>query len=318
MRRFFVALATVVATFGAGVLATSAGAKGAPPVMSLTAAHVNGRIGAVLSDAPFQVTGTVSQYRRNQFVSLHVFDNGQRIRTVRVPIVRRGGQGAFHLALHIGGVGHVTVHAIHFATKRQPRAVSNFVSVWVVAPQAVAGVHSLAARILQSGLEALHYVVGAPGVLDEQTSLSVVAFQKLAGLPATGVPDAATFAAVAAGKGAFPIKFPQDGRHVEADLTHQVLALIGADGQVESIYDTSSGKPSTPTAPGNFRVYLKTPGINDKGMVDSSYFNGGDAIHGYAEVPPYAASHGCLRVPVLDALTIYDWVQIGTPVDVYF
>jgi lipoprotein-anchoring transpeptidase ErfK/SrfK len=35
-------------------------------------------------------------------------------------------------------------------------------------------------------------------------------------------------------------------------------------------------------------------------------------------VPPYAASHGCLRVPVLDALTIYDWVQIGTPVDVYF
>ena len=53
-------------------------------------------------------------------------------------------------------------------------------------------------------------------------------------------------------------------------------------------------------------------------MVDSSYFNGGDAIHGYAEVPPYAASHGCLRVPVPDALTIYDWVALGTPVDVYF
>jgi hypothetical protein len=319
MRRFFVAAAAVaMAALGAGVLATSAGAKVAAPVMSLTATHVNGHIGAVLSDTPFEVTGTMSQYRRHQSVSIHVFDNGQRIRTVRVPVHRRGGRGVFRLALHVGGVGHVTVHAIHFKSRRQVRIVSNFVSVWVVAPQVTAGVHSLAARILQSQLAALHYVVGAPGVLDEQTSLSVVAFQKLAGLPATGLPDAATFAALAAGKGVFPIKFPEHGRHVEADLTHQVVALIGAGGQVESIYDTSSGKPSTPTAPGNFRVYLKTPGINDKGMVDSSYFNGGDAIHGYAEVPPYAASHGCLRVPVLDAPTIYDWVQIGTPVDVYF
>jgi lipoprotein-anchoring transpeptidase ErfK/SrfK len=53
-------------------------------------------------------------------------------------------------------------------------------------------------------------------------------------------------------------------------------------------------------------------------MVDSNYFNGGDAIHGYPEVPPYAASHGCLRVPILDAPQIYGWVQIGTPVDVFF
>jgi lipoprotein-anchoring transpeptidase ErfK/SrfK len=80
----------------------------------------------------------------------------------------------------------------------------------------------------------------------------------------------------------------------------------------------SSGKPSTPTAPGSFRVYLKTPGVNSDGMVDSSYFNGGDAIHGYPEVPSYAASHGCLRVPIPDAPTIYAWVTMGTPVDVYF
>jgi lipoprotein-anchoring transpeptidase ErfK/SrfK len=59
-------------------------------------------------------------------------------------------------------------------------------------------------------------------------------------------------------------------------------------------------------------------GTNNDGMVNSSFFNGGDAIHGYAEVPPYAASHGCLRVPIPDSLTIRDWVQIGTTVDVYY
>ena len=52
-------------------------------------------------------------------------------------------------------------------------------------------------------------------------------------------------------------------------------------------------------------------------MVDSNYFIRGYAIHGYAEVPTYAASHGCLRVPIPNAAAIYSWVQYGTPVDVY-
>ena len=51
--------------------------------------------------------------------------------------------------------------------------------------------------------------------------------------------------------------------------------------------------------------------------MDSNYFIRGYAIHGYAEVPTYAASHGCLRVPIPDAASIYSWVKIGTRVDVY-
>ena len=67
----------------------------------------------------------------------------------------------------------------------------------------------------------------------------------------------------------------------------------------------SSGKPSTPTVIGRFRVYTKTPGVNSEGMVDSNYFIRGYAIHGYAEVPTYAASHGCLRIPIPDAPAVY-------------
>jgi lipoprotein-anchoring transpeptidase ErfK/SrfK len=62
---------------------------------------------------------------------------------------------------------------------------------------------------------------------------------------------------------------------------------------------------------GRFRVYRKQPGTNSHGMVDSSYFIRGYAIHGYASVPVYPASHGCLRVPIVDARPIYDWVRIG-------
>jgi lipoprotein-anchoring transpeptidase ErfK/SrfK len=113
------------------------------------------------------------------------------------------------------------------------------------------------------------------------------------------------------------VRYAQDGRHVEANLTKQVLAEIEPGGRVRAIYTMSSGKPSTPTVVGRFRVYMKTPGENSEGMVDSNYFIRGYAIHGYAEVPTYAASHGCLRVPIPDAPAIYAWVHEGTPVDVY-
>jgi len=314
MRRLLISLTTLATLALSGVAAGAA----ATPTMSLRSEHVNGSVRAVLSDDHWQVTGVLSSFQAHQTVSVHVFENGRPIARRRVALARHGSTGVFHLALHIGGTGKITVHAIHYASRAMPRVTSNFVSVWVVAPQAALGERTLSVRILQARLRALHYVIGAPGVLDSQTSLGVVAFQKEVGLQITGVPDASTFAALAAGKGVFPIRYRAHGRHVEADLTHQVLALIGAGDQVQRIYDMSSGKPSTPTAPGSFTVYNRTPGTNDLGMVDSSYFNGGDAIHGYAEVPPYAASHGCLRVPIPDAQAIYDWVQMGTPVDVYF
>jgi len=115
---------------------------------------------------------------------------------------------------------------------------------------------------------------------------------------------------VLAGRGRFHVRHPDEGHHVEADLSKQVLALIDG-GRVRRIYHTSSGKPSTPTIQGKFRVYMKTPGTNAKGMVDSNYFIRGYAIHGYADVPAYNASHGCLRVPVPNARSIYDWLRIG-------
>ena len=137
-----------------------------------------------------------------------------------------------------------------------------------------------------------------------------MAWRKVAGYSRTYVATADVFAGMLKGRGVFKVRHPKDGRHVEARLNQQVLALINGS-KVERIYHTSSGAPATPTVRGKFRVYLKTPGINAKGMVDSNYFIRGYAIHGYASVPPYNASHGCLRVPVPNARSIYDWLRIG-------
>ena len=157
----------------------------------------------------------------------------------------------------------------------------------------------------------MNYVVPRTGVYDAGTGRAVMAWRKVAGLSRTYDRHRRTSSpACSQGRGKFKVRHPGDGRHVEARLNSQVLALIDK-GKVQRIYHTSSGAPATPTVRGKFRVYLKTPGTNAKGMVDSSYFIRGYAIHGYASVPPYNASHGCLRVPVPNARAIYDWLRIG-------
>jgi lipoprotein-anchoring transpeptidase ErfK/SrfK len=132
----------------------------------------------------------------------------------------------------------------------------------------------------------------------------------------TNVAGEEVFRRLARGEGRFRVRFPSHRRHIEADISRQVLALI--DGRrVLRIYPTSTGAPATPTILGTYRVYMKSYGTNAKGMVHSSYFIRGYAIHGYASVPIYNASHGCLRVPIPEADYIFDWVRLGTIVDTY-
>ncbi len=323
-------LAVVLAAAGLGIpaVASAAGAgaasSGAPARaaavgrLKLTARNVNGSVGAIVSDARWGVRGVVPAYVPRQRVRLHVFRNGRLIISRTVEVHRDGRHGTFSATLRVGGIGRLTVRAIHLATAAQRRLISRAFSLWLVAPEVHPGEVSYAVRILQHQLTTRHFVVGAPGVYDAQTQQAVLAFRKLAGLVRNDVANATVFAALAAGEGVFTVRYPSQGRHVEADLTHQVLALIGKGGVVQRIYQISSGKPSTPTQLGMYSVYWKEWGTNNDGMVDSNFFNGGDAIHGYAEVPPYAASHGCLRVWIPDAASIYAWVQVGTPVDVYY
>jgi hypothetical protein len=171
--------------------------------------------------------------------------------------------------------------------------------------------------LIQGRLALLHYYVSRSGVFDESTALAILAYRKLRGWPRTSSLDSGVIAGLLAGAGTFHVRYPNHGKHVEANLGQQVLALIQGS-HVVGIYPTSSGKPSTPTVLGSFRVYRRTPGLQADGMYFSSYFIGGYAVHGYNPAPTYPASHGCLRVPMSDALSIYNWLNFGDGVDVYY
>lgn len=170
---------------------------------------------------------------------------------------------------------------------------------------------------LQRGLARLHYAVPQTGYFDAATGRALIAYRKVLRVPRVEFAGARILRLLDRGAGRYRVRFRRDGAHVEADLTRQVLVEVEPHGRVGRIYTMSSGKPSTPTPLGSFRVYEKSPGTNSEGMVDSNYFIRGYAIHGYAEVPVFAASHGCLRIPIPDAPAVFSWVRVGYRVDIY-
>jgi peptidoglycan hydrolase-like protein with peptidoglycan-binding domain len=264
------------------------------------------------------VRGIVTPYVAGQTVKVSFYREGRKVNVKRVSVLAVGnGAGQFHLSFTSVAGGLLQARAAHYATPEQVAFSARSQGVRFVNTNLGLGAKGQSVRLLQSELNALHYAVPLTGVLDEGTGRALVAYRKLTGLERTPYTGRRVFELLERGAGAFRVRYPHDGRHVEGDLTRQVLAEIEPGGRVRSIYTMSSGKPSTPTVIGRFQVYSKEPGTNSHGMVDSSYFIRGYAIYGYAEVPTFAASHGCLRVPIPNAAAIYGWVSVGMPVDVY-
>jgi hypothetical protein len=179
------------------------------------------------------------------------------------------------------------------------------------------GSSGVSVKVFQSKLGELGYVTPHNGHFDDAMGRAFIAFRKVNNMARVPSAGGRVASKLASGKGGFHLRYPKAGRHVEVSIKKQVMAFED-NGKVVRIYHVSTGKPSTPTVRGTFHVYRKDLGTNEKGMVDSNYFIGGYAIHGYAEVPTYNASHGCVRVPVPNAASIYDWVHMGTRVDVYY
>jgi lipoprotein-anchoring transpeptidase ErfK/SrfK len=267
---------------------------------------------AALAGRAFTARIVMKPYVANEGAVLRVYRGKKKIKvkTLKFKPVAGGASGVARFKVSSKSSGTLTLKASHRATPGLATTVAKSVKVSVVNAYAGPGSKGPQVKWLQNRLAALHYVTSRSGVYDAATGRAIMAWRKVAGYARTYNATSDVFAGMLKGRGVFKVRHPKDGRHVEARLNQQVLALING-GKVERIYHTSSGKPSTPTVQGKFRVYMKTPGVNAKGMVDSNYFIRGYAIHGYADVPTYNASHGCLRVPVPNARSIYDWLRIG-------
>lgn len=266
-----------------------------------------------------RIGGRIVPYVPGERVTIRVW-NGSRLAkqaTVTPKPSKTGKTATFGARFTAGGTGAVRVFAVHAETPRQRRLASKAAAVDVVAPLAGFGTRSSLVAILQQRLAKLGYAVPRSGVYDGGTGRAIEAYRKVNGMARRQTLDGAVVDKLLSGAGGFRVRYPQHGRHVEANLSQQVLALI-ENGKVYRAYTTSSGTAATPTVLGNFRFYWKQPGVNDREMVNSSYFIRGYAIHGYKSVPAYPASHGCLRIPIPDARFVFDWIRLGDQIDVYY
>jgi len=119
-------------------------------------------------------------------------------------------------------------------------------------------------------------------------------------------------------------------RWIEINLSTYTLTAWAGDTPVMSSL-VVTGAPVSPTVEGEFRIYWKLPsqtmsGVGADGVryeqpdVPSvMYFFQDWAIHGayWRNGFGYAASHGCVNLPLQQGAWIYDWASIGTRVVVH-
>jgi PKD repeat protein len=177
------------------------------------------------------------------------------------------------------------------------------------------GAQGPSVRILERRLAQLRYALrGVDTFFSYDTADAVLAFQKVHGMPRTGRVDPAFWRRLRAAHPPFP-RYRGPFRHVEVDKTRQVLFQV-LGGRVTRVVHVSTGATGN-TPVGRWRVYIKVPGFLPTGMFYSSFFVGAFAIHGYPSVPPYPASHGCVRTPMWIAPTLFASNNYGETVYIY-
>ena len=257
--------------------------------------------------------GRVTPAVPGELVTLNAMRDGQVSRRVRREV---GRDGRFEFRFTVGKPGVLRLVVNHAMSDKQNSFRARPQRIRVVRWRAGVGASGVRVLLLQRALLRLGFATPVSGRFDALTANAVNAFRKTNRMGVGGSASPAVYAMVFRRKGAFKLRYPRAGKHVEFDWSRQVLVLARR-GRPYRVYHTSSGAPATPTVFGNFRFYRQTSGTNALGMVHSSYFIRGYAIHGYASVPNYPASHGCLRVPIPNAASIFRWIDIGDPIYSY-
>ena len=204
----------------------------------------------------------------------------------------------------------------HPGNSQQASAIARSRTFHISFPDLDPGDRNGAVRIFNRLLRHEGYYSSHGKRYSKRTRLAVMAFRKTNRMKRTSNANPAIFKKLADGRGSFHLKHPGAGKHVEVDISRQVMVLANHRKPQHTIH-VSTGAPATPTIRGHYRFYSRQPGFNSVGMYYSVYWHGGYAIHGYHSVPTYPASHGCVRNPIPLSKFIYDWVRLGMSIYVY-
>ena len=180
------------------------------------------------------------------------------------------------------------------------------------------GPKSSSTREVQERLANLHYLPrrAVDGVAGYRTQEAVIAFQAWEGLTRDGVVGPQTTAALAKARPPEPRRGGPD-RRIEV-YREKGVALLITHGKTRRAIHVAAGAAATPTPAGTFQVFrkeLRSWSVPFQVWLPyASYFSNGIAFHQYPDVPPYPASHGCVRVPEPEAQSVYKFAKIGTTV----
>jgi N-acetylmuramoyl-L-alanine amidase len=245
---------------------------------------------------------------------------------VRVQVIRSGRvgfdrsfAGGARVALGTRDIGTVR---IRLTTLPRPGydQVSRELTATLRPPNLAIGMSSPAVTEVAHRLAALHYAVASfSSTFGDDFVQSVYAFQKVQGLDRTGSVDAAFWTKLDDPRIPTP-RYTEPADHIEVDKTHQVLYIVRG-GKIALISPVSTaGIAGYYTPEGRFAIYRKVTGYDPSPLgvlLDPMYFVGGYAIHGNPSVPPYPASHGCVRVPNFVIYRLFGSEPYGEVVYVY-
>jgi len=198
-------------------------------------------------------------------------------------------------------------------------AATHILRAHVVLPRLSFGARGVTVAQLGDRLRALHYATPFTNVFGPQLLDAVYAFEKVQGLPRTGTVDAGFWQRLASPRLPAP-RYASPADHIEIDKAHQVLYVVRHSYVALIVPVSTAGIPGRFTPTGRFAIYRKVPGFDPSPLgtlFDPMYFTDGYAIHGNPSVPPYPASHGCVRVPMWIAPYLYATNPYGETVYVY-
>ena len=305
------------------LLPAAAGAAAAKPhqpkgprssTVKIRVGHLHGGRAPILSTVP--VTGTVRPFAPGQRVEVTFFLNGRRLESKTVRVRRASGGGSFRARIRIEKAGKYAAGA-HLEATRSVRGDISARKSWRVSfPSLRHGQCDRVAKGFKRAMRRMGYASGGTSCFNGRTGREVLAYRKVNGMARNEHAGKGLVKRVFAGRGGYRVRHPDAGEHAEVSLSKQVLVLTKGDRPF-AIYPVSTGKPSTPTITGEYSFYRREAGYNAEGMYYSFYWHGGYAVHGYASVPDYAASHGCIRTFIADQPRIYYQLEYGEPIFVF-
>jgi hypothetical protein len=287
----------------------------ADATVKIEVGHLHGGRADIYDTVP--VHGTLSPYVPGQKVEVTFYLDGHRLVSHQVAVSKGGGEtGSFDSSVVVKEDGKYVVAAKHKANAALG-GDSTVRKSWKVSfPSLHPGECSRVVEGFKKAMATMGYAAGGGKCFNGRLGREVLAYRKVNDMNRSQKAGAGLVKKVFGGKGGYRPKYPDAGEHAEVPLGKQVLVLI-KKGRPFAIYPVSTGKPSTPTITGHYHFYRQEPGYNSEGMYYSFYWHNGYAVHGYHEVPNYAASHGCVRTFIADQPRIYEQLHYGESIFVF-